>query len=144
MTQSRRTFIKGGAAVAAAAVAAPRHAFAALASDYVTNGPLREFGYAEIELLDGPLREQNQTNHMFYLSLDEDMLLKPYRQRAGLPAPGDDMGGWYDWVDGKHLKDSHGFCPGHTLGQYISGLSRNYAATGHRPTQEKVQRLVKG
>ncbi len=144
MTQSRRTFLKSGAAAAAATLTAPRSTFAALAPDYQINAPLSEFGYAEIELLDGPLRQQFETNHIFYLSLDEDMLLKPYRQRAGLPAPGDDMGGWYDWVDGNHLKDSHGFCPGHTFGQYLSGLSRNYAATGHKPTREKVQRLVRG
>jgi hypothetical protein len=143
MTQSRRTFLKSSAA-AAVTLAAPRSALSALASDAVVNAPLSEFGYAEIELLGGPLLEQFRTNHIFYLSLDEDMLLKPYRQRAGLPAPGDDMGGWYDWVGGKHLKGSHGFCPGHTFGQYLSGLSRNYAATGNKETQEKVHRLVKG
>ena len=144
MTPSRRKFLKSGAVVAAAALVKPRSTFAALASDAAGNAPLNEFGYAEIELLDGPLLQQFQTNHAFYLALDEDMLLKPFRQRAGLPAPGDDMGGWYDWVDGIHLQDSHGFCPGHTVGQYLSGLSRNYAATGHKPTQEKVQRLVRG
>ena len=101
MTQSRRTFLKSSTAAAAVSLAAPKSTFAALASDYQANGPLSEFGYAEIELMDGPLREQFRTNHIFYLSLDEDMLLKPYRQRAGLPAPGEDMGGWYDWVDGK-------------------------------------------
>jgi hypothetical protein len=64
MTQSRRTFIKSSAA-AAAATAAPRSAFSALASDNVANAPLSEFGYAEIELLDGPLLEQFRTNHIF-------------------------------------------------------------------------------
>jgi DUF1680 family protein len=144
MTQSRRRFLKSGAAVAAATLVTPKSTFAALAADAAITAPLSEFGYAEIELLDGPLRQQFQTNHAFYLALDEDMLLKPYRQRAGLPAPGDDMGGWYDWVDGIHLKDNHGFCPGHTFGQYLSGLSRDYAATGYKPTREKVQRLVRG
>ena len=144
MPQTRRGFLKSGAAVAAATLAAPRNTLAALASDAQINAPLSEFGYAEIELLEGPLRQQFETNHAFYLALDEDMLLKPYRQRAGLPAPGEDMGGWYDWVDGIHLKDSHGFCPGHTFGQYLSGLSRNYAATGDKATREKVGRLVRG
>jgi hypothetical protein len=144
MTQSRRTFLKSSAAAAAATLAAPGSTFAALASDNAINAPLSQFGYAEIELLDGPLRQQFQTNHAFYLALDEDMLLKPFRQRAGLPAPGDDMGGWYDWVDGVHLNNSHGLFPGHAFGQFLSGLSRNYAATGHKPTQEKVQRLVRG
>ena len=105
---------------------------------------LNQFGYGEVELLEGPLREQFETNHAFYCALDEDMLLKPFRQRAGLPAPGDDMGGWYDWVDDFNLKNMHGFCPGHTFGQFLSGLARDYAATGSKPTQEKVQRLVRG
>jgi hypothetical protein len=141
MTQSRRTFLKSSAALAAVSVLAPRKSLAATST---TPAPLSEFGYAEIELLDGPLLEQFRTNHAFYLALDEDMLLKPFRQRAGLPDPGDDMGGWYDWVDGVHLQGNHGFCPGHTFGQYLSGLSRDYAATGYKPTQEKVHRLVRG
>jgi len=62
-------------------------------------------------------------------------LLKVYRQRAGIPAPGDDMGGWYD---------ADGFVPGHTIGQYISGLSRIYATTRHAATRAKVQQLVAG
>jgi DUF1680 family protein len=37
-----------------------------------------------------------------------------------------------------------GYIPGHSFGQYLSGLARAYAVTGDKPTQEKVQRLVKG
>jgi hypothetical protein len=142
MTQSRRTFLKTGAAVAAASLARPRAAFAAIGSDPAVAPMLSQFGYGEVELLDGPLRQQFQTNHAFYLALDEDMLLKPFRKGTGLPAPGDDMGGWYDWSDDFTLQNMHGFCPGSHFGQYLSGLARDYAATGSKPTQEKVQRLV--
>ena len=31
-----------------------------------------------------------------FLNLDDDRLLKVFRQVAGMPAPGEDMGGWYD------------------------------------------------
>jgi DUF1680 family protein len=144
MTQSRRSFLKTGAAVAAASVARPQRAFTAVAVAPVTSTPLSQFAYREVELLEGPLRQQFQTNHAFYLSLDEDSLLKPFRQRAGLPAPGEDMGGWYDWSSDFTLQNMHGFCPGHSFGQYLSGLARNYASTGSKPTQEKVQRLVRG
>ena len=41
------------------------------------------------------MREQFDRNHAFFLALSEDSLLKPFRQKAGLPAPGEDMGGWY-------------------------------------------------
>ena len=144
MTQSRRFFLKTSAVLAAASITKPRNAFAAMGTDIAIAPTLSQFGYGDIELLEGPLRQQFQTNHAFYLALDEDSLLKPFRQRAGLPAPGDDMGGWYDWVDGVHLPDNHGFAPGHSFGQYLSGLARDYAATGSKPTQEKVQRLVRG
>jgi DUF1680 family protein len=62
-----------------------------------------------------------------------------------MPAPGEDMGGWYD-LTGFDLQrnDFHGFVPGHTFGQYVSALARCYAATGSEPTRAKVQRLVKG
>jgi DUF1680 family protein len=70
-----------------------------------------------------------------YLGIDEDRLLKVYRQRAGLPAPGRDMGGWYD---------ADGFVPGHLLGQMISGFSRIHANTGDREAPAKARRLVQG
>jgi hypothetical protein len=141
MTQSRRTFLKTGAALAAASLARPRNAFAAIAAAPAIAPALSQFGYGEVELLEGPMRRQFQTNHAFYLALDEDRLLKPYRQRAGLAAPGDDMGGWYSWSTGVKGDDS-GFAPGHSFGQYLSGLARDYAVTGDKATQEKVQRLV--
>jgi uncharacterized protein len=68
------------------------------------------------------------------MELSEDSLLRPFRVREGLPAPGDDLGGWYDaWA----------FAPGCTFGQWISALSRYYAATGHAPTRDKVNRLIR-
>src|ERR1019366_8505745 len=81
------------------------------------------------------LKAQYDWAHAHFLSLDDDRLLKVYRQRAGLPAPGEDMGGWYD---------ADGFVPGHTIGQYISGLARMYATTRDPSTLAKVQALVGG
>jgi len=74
VTYSRRSFLKTGAALAAASVASPRRAFSA---DAAPPAPLDQFGYADVELLDSPLRQQFQTNHAFYAALDEDALLKP-------------------------------------------------------------------
>lgn len=143
MTHSRRTFLKSTAAVAAAALVRP-HVSAALAPEPAITPQLSQFGYGDVTLLEGPLRQQFDTNHAFYRAIDEDALLKPFRQRAGMPAPGDDMGGWYDWVDNFDINNMHGFAPAHSFGQYISGLARDYAATGDRATQEKVHRLVAG
>ncbi len=143
MTHSRRTFLKSSAAVAATAIARPRVS-AALTPEPAITPQLSQFGYGDVTLLEGPLRQQFNANHAFYRDLDDDRLLKPYRLRAGLPAPGDDMGGWYDWSDDFTLQNMHGFCPGHTFGQYLSGLARDYAATGDRATQQKVHRMVTG
>ncbi len=141
MKSSRRQFLKTSAALAGASLFQPRQ----IRADGVGPAPLQQFGYGDVELLEGPLRQQFQTNHAFYARLDEDALLKPFRQRAGLPAPGEDMGGWYSWAPLGDIdaRPNNGFAPGHSFGQYLSGLSRDYAATGNKATQEKVHRLVR-
>lgn len=140
---SRRTFIKNTAIMTGAAIARPHSA----SSRSLSITPrLSQFGYADVQLLDGPAREQFDRNHAFYRSLNEDSLLKPFRQRGGLPAPGEEMGGWYSWAPLSDLDKpgNNGFAPGHSFGQYLSGLARDYAATGDKATQEKVHRLVQG
>ena len=140
MKSSRREFLQSAGALAAASLLGSPSRAAGSASE-----PLDQFAYGDVELLEGPMRQQFDANHTFYAALDEDALLKPYRERAGLPAPGDDMGGWYSWAPGASLdaRPNNGFAPGHSFGQYLSGLSRDYAATGDKATQEKVHRLVK-
>ncbi len=96
---------------------------------------LQEFRYSDVTLTGGPLKDQYERTRAHFLTLDNDRLLKVYRQRAGLPAPGEDMGGWYD---------AGGFVPGHTIGQYISGLSRMYGTTRDPAARAKVQALVEG
>ena len=144
---SRRTFLKAACATAAATYAA--HALpgwaAADRGTVAINTPLTTFSYSEVELLDGPMKRQFDQNHERFLNLDDDRLLKVFRQVAGFPAPGKDMGGWYD-LTGFSLEknDFHGFIAGHSFGQYMSGLARAYAVTGSEPTRAKINRLVKG
>lgn len=95
---------------------------------------LQTFGYGDVALTGGPLKAQYDHALAFYLNLDEDRALKVYRQAAGLPNPGEEMGGWYN---------ADGFAPGHALGQWMSALSR-FAAAGSKPAAEKVARLVDG
>jgi DUF1680 family protein len=111
---------------------------AALASAQGSRGGqevMREFPYGAVRLRGGPLKQHFDRIHAHYLALDVDRLLKVFRERVGLPAPGPDMGGWYD---------TNGFVPGLTLGQYISGLARLGAATGDTAAHAKVARLVAG
>jgi DUF1680 family protein len=76
------------------------------------------------------------------MGLNEDSLLKPMRQMGGQPAPGEELGGWYnydpnyDW----HTFDA-GFAPGATFGQWVSALARAYAIVGSAEIREKVLRL---
>ncbi len=131
---SRRRFLKG--AVTATAL---NYAGKVLPSRAQSGSSPREklfqFRYSDVKLTGGPLREQFDRIHAAYLALDEERLLKVYRQRANLATAGEDMGGWYD---------AEAFAPGHSLGQYISGLARFAEATGDAATQAKVKRLVEG
>jgi len=125
---TRRTFLGGAVSTVIAASTRAR------AQGHTPVSPdLAVFPYGAVELLDSPLKRQFDENHAFFLNLSEDRLLKIYRQRVGLPAPGEDMGGWYD-----------DFCPGASFGQYVSALARFAAVTRSEPTREKVKRLVRG
>lgn len=124
---TRREFLAGASAVAIAAGA--RGALPA------AGDPLAEFDYGQVQLTGGPLKRQYDAIRAAYLALDNDRLLKVYRERAGLPAPGEPMGGWYG---------RDGFVPGHSLGQYISGLARMGRTTGDAACTAKVSALVDG
>lgn len=138
---TRREFIgRSTAALTALSLPHSLHAEAAPVA-----APLQQLDYSQVRLLDGPLLEQFNQNHSLFLHLDEDSLLKPFRQLTGQPAPGEDMGGWYSpSPDFDPPKNMTGYIPGHSFGQYLSGLSRAYAVTGDPATQAKVHRLVRG
>lgn len=127
---SRREFL---ASTAAAAVGAGLGA--QVCGESSSKNQFAEFDYGEVQLLEGPLKRQYDRICSSYLALDNDRLLRVYRERAGLPAPGEPMGGWYGRA---------GFVPGHSLGQYISGLARLGKTTGNAACKEKVHLLVDG
>jgi uncharacterized protein len=142
----RRQFLKT-TAITAGAVLSGRslRAWTPASIDTSTASPLGVFDYSQVQLLEGLLREQFENNHKVFLNLNEDGLLKPFRQRQGMPAPGPDLGGWYDNGDDfDPASNFHSFIPGHSFGQYVSGLARAYAVTGSTSTQAKVHRLVRG
>ncbi len=138
---SRRAFLRGAASVAAAGALAPGLRLAQAHGAAATAGPprlgerLQDFDYGRVALTGGPLKSQYDFIHSHYLGLDNDRLLRVYRQHAGLAAPGLDMGGWYG---------EGGFIPGHSLGQYISGLARLGRSTGDAACHRKVAELIDG
>ena len=76
----------------------------------------------------GDLKRQFDEISKYYYNIPNDDLLKPYRQRAGLPAPGNDMGGVYI---------------GHSpFGQFLAGYARIYAATKEEKYKAKALYLM--
>lgn len=91
---------------------------------------IEPFDYRGVVLGDGPLLCQVLQVREDYLRVPNDDYLKGFRQRAGRPAAGVDLGGWYT--------------PGifHVFGQVLSGLARMYAATGDEACREKLDALI--
>lgn len=105
--------------------------------------PLQEFSYSDVDLAPGLAQRQFEETQSVLMSLNEDSLLKPWRLRAGLPAPGPDLGGWYDEVPlDKTESGGHGFAPAHCFGQWISALSRGYAIRHDPSTRARIERLL--
>lgn len=96
---------------------------------------LTPFTYKDVTLTGGPMEDQAKFARDFYLAIPNDNLLKGFRLRAGLPAPGKPMGGWYD---------PENFAGGCAFGQYISALARTYANTHDERYKTKVAELVHG
>ena len=152
MKLSRRAFLSHGCQTACLCTAVNGLGLGAEAAEakVAVVPPLSVFRHGEVQLGEGPLLTQFDYQHQLFMGLDNDALLKPFRVRAGQEAPGADMGGWYDnapqdfFVDPTNWSTAnwHGFIPGHSFGQYISGLSRDYAITGDAATKAKVEALI--
>ena len=86
MRSSRRKFLQLAAAAGAATVSEQRlRAFSNLAMPPVL---LSEFGYRDVELAACLQQTQFEATQAVLMGLNEDSLLKPFRLRAGMPAPG--------------------------------------------------------
>jgi DUF1680 family protein len=133
----RRSFLRTSALTAAAGIGSQLRPHSLFAETPATEAPTRlvPFTYKEVSLDPGPYEDQLHQTHGVLMNLSIDELLKPFRVRAGQPAPGADLGGWYD---------AYAFCPGHTFGQWLSALSRSYAITGDDATHQKITAMVQG
>lgn len=92
--------------------------------------PLETFDYHGVTLDGGRLGRQYDEVRRDYLAISNDGLLKGFRHRASQPAPGPDMGGWYD---------TGTF---HIFGQVLSGLARFYAGSGDPSCRDKANVLI--
>ncbi len=104
---------------------------------------LSEFGYGDVSIASDLPESQLMNTVAVLMALSDDSLLKPLRQMSGLPAPGEDLGGWYHYdPDYNYRKNfDYGFAPACTFGQWVSALARSYAITGDQATRERVLQL---
>ncbi|WP_433984279.1 glycoside hydrolase family 127 protein [Tunturiibacter empetritectus] len=128
--------IAGGAAVAAGE-ALHRVGFAAVGAQ-----PLEEVGYGQVTLTSTPHLAQIENVRTVLMGLSDDSLLMPFRKMVGQDAPGEDIGGWYQYrADYDYKKEDAGLAPSATFGQWVSALSRMHAITGDPALRERVVHL---
>jgi DUF1680 family protein len=136
---TRREFAKlaAGACCAAGAVGAQQ----LYAAD--VSRPLKLFDYSGVGLLNSRFQSQYQSARDLFLNISNDSLLLGFRQRAGLPAAGVPLIGWYGgrWTDASHtaVRDPDIF---NAFGQYISGMARMYKATNDTAILGKASYLI--
>jgi uncharacterized protein len=140
---SRRRFLQASSRAVGALAGSRFLSRAAWAAGTSEEAPLAEFDYGDVLITSDPHESQLMSTHAVLMDLSEDSLLKPFRQMSGMPAPGEDLGGWYNYdPDYDYRKNfDEGFAPGCPLGQWISALARAYAINGEEATRQKVLRL---
>lgn len=114
-------------------------------------GPLEEFGYEQVRVSGVVQRAQLENVRGVLMGMDEDSLLRPFREMTGRPGPGVNLGGWYEWkADYDHHHGDAGFAPGSTFGQWTSAMARMAAGSrfgggaGDAAMAAKVNRLHAG
>ena len=134
---SRRRFFQAGMAAAGAAALGGR----ARGAGFLLAGqkPLAEVAYSQVTVTSPLHVAQIENTRAILLGLSDDSLLKPFRLMAGQQAPGENIGGWYEYkADYDYKKDDAGLAPGANFGQWISALARMSAATGDQAIRERV------
>lgn len=87
----------------------------------------------DVRLTGGPLKQAQDQNGLYLLSLSPDRMMAFLRQAAGLEPKAEGYGGW----DGADRQ-----LTGHVAGHYLSGVSLMYAATGDPRFKERADYLV--
>lgn len=138
---NRRDFVRLAAGVCCAG------GFLDLSKSFATNTDavrkLELFDYSGVKLLDGRFKSQSQAARDLFLNIPNDNLLLGFRQRAGLPAPGTPLIGWYggEWDDASHtsVHDAGTFS---AFGQFVSGMARMSKAANDSAILDKASYLI--
>ena len=125
--------------MAAAALGLSADAFAV---DGGESRPLSEVGYQQVTVKSAVHLAQLENTNGILMGISNDSLLMPLRKMAGLPAPGEDIGGWYGYrADYNFHTDTDGFAASCNYGQWVSALARKYGMTGDVAARDKVLAL---
>ncbi|MEQ9305963.1 MAG: glycoside hydrolase family 127 protein, partial [Marinoscillum sp.] len=89
------------------------------------------FPLDQVELLDGPFKQAQQTDLNYILEMDVDRLLAPFMIEAGL----DPLAPKYPNWEGDGLS-------GHIGGHYLSALAMMYAATGNEEIKNRFDYML--
>jgi len=92
---------------------------------------VQPFPLQQVRLLDGPFKAAAQRDRRYLHDLEADRLLHEFRVNAGLPAPGEPMGGWEQTE-----------VRGHTMGHYLSACALTIAACGDEELRKKADGIV--
>jgi uncharacterized protein len=90
------------------------------------------FNYGGVRLRDGMFKKQYDAARDYYFAIPDDDILRGFRLRAKMPAPGNELGGW------------NSFDPYEHLGQWMSVMARMYRIGNDRPMLDKALRLMSG
>jgi DUF1680 family protein len=121
---SRRTALKTGVALSAAALASP-------ALTQPAKARLEPFPLSQVRLKPSRFLTAQETNQHYLLSLEPDRLLHNFRAGAGLEPKGEVYGGW----------ESRGIA-GHSLGHYLSAVSLMWAQSGQPEFKRRAAYIV--
>ena len=125
----RRDFLKG-LAVTGMLASVPAHSDTSPSDIDPRVTKINAFDYDGVRLRDSRWNDQYLHAREFYFNVSNDDILQGFRAKAGLPAPGKPLGGWCD-------EDSST-----VFGQWLSGMSRMYRATGDQAMRDKAAYLL--
>lgn len=102
---------------------------------------LQPMDYRDVTLSAGRFKEQYEEVLEYFLAIPNDDILLGFRRRAGLAAPGNELGGWYS-NDGSYdvYEWDEIFNP---FGQWLSFLGRAYAVSRQERIREKAAFLMR-
>jgi DUF1680 family protein len=126
----RRTFLKAAPVAAYALAGGAGAARGAAPPGDASRVRLEPFDYRGVRLLASRWQAQFQGARDYYYGVPDADILHGFRAAAGLPAPGQPLGGWC-------RTDS-----ATVFGQWLSGMARIARATGDAALRDKAVRLV--